>query len=198
MTPTTPTDTGTGRATGRIRWEGRPEISSAAYLGYVGTLDPDLFRIYAPDDRDDDWILASMLPGQSSLRHYSDNPDAPKAEAEKWLAEFTSSLGAIFPEDAYEFPHEDDMPLEVRFAAGTRVRFAYPDAGYPGEAEDAMKALTPGRVYTIAWADIGQSRTDLNLADRGRNLGRFNSVLFEPVDDPAPSPKTPVTETTDA
>ena len=53
-----------------------------------------------------------------------------KAEAERWLAEFVTSLGAVFPEPGFTFPcdDEDDEPLEVRFAAGTRVRFAYPDA----------------------------------------------------------------------
>src|SRR5260370_28425175 len=54
-----------------------------------------------------------------------------------------ASLGAPFPEDAYEFD-DDDEPLEVKFAAGTRVRFPHPVAGYPGEAEQAMKALIPG------------------------------------------------------
>ena len=58
-----------------------------------------------------------------------------------------------------------------------------------------MKALTPGKVYTVVWADIAQSRTDLNLAAKGRALGRFNSVLFEPVDDADPVPPHPEEET---
>ena len=158
--------------TGRIRWE---PTGYGGWTGHVGTRPETdwLFQIWSAASVGGDWQLDSTLPGHFGQTSRADDPATLKADAEFLLAEFVSSLGATFGEDACEFPHEDDMPLEVRFAAGTRVRFAHPDAGYPGEAEVAMKALTPGRVYTIAWADISQSRTDLNLADRGRALGRL-------------------------
>ncbi len=180
--------------TERIRWTAVECGTVASWFGYAGSAEPALFSILHPvaskpgRHRYDEWALCATFPGAESEARYagSREPEAAvaelKAEAERWLEEFASSLGAVFPADAYEFPEDDEL-LEVKFAAGTRVRFAHPDAGYPGEAEEAMKVLTPGRVYTIAWADIGQSRTDLNLADKGKSLGRFNSVLFEPVDD---------------
>ena len=187
--------------TERIRWERNDDGSSvtAAHEGYAGTISEPLFFIFEPDDRDPWWILTSSLPGlpgagRAERRAHGADTDKLRAEAERWLAEFAGSLGAVFPDDEDEFSDEDDEWLEVTWAAGRRVRFAHPDAGYPGEAEEAMKALTPGRVYTIAWADIGQSRTDLNLAAKGKSLGRFNSVLFEPVDDEAAPMAAPTRE----
>jgi hypothetical protein len=163
---------------GRIRWDGADDGEAT---GYVGSLGWPVFRIWPPDDKGDCLLFVYLAGHQLDLWHGA-TVDGQKAAAERLLEEFVSSLGAVFPAEAFEFPGDDELP-EVKFAAGTRVRFAHPDAGYPGEADDAMKALVPGMVYTVAWADIGQSRTDLNLAVRGRALGRFNSVLFEPVDD---------------
>ena len=105
MTPTTPTDTGTGRATGRIRWERNDDGShvTPAYEGYVGTIGEPLFFIFEPDDRDPWWILTSSLPGlpgagRAERRAHGGDPDKLKAEAEQWLERFVASLGAIFPE----------------------------------------------------------------------------------------------------
>ena len=53
-----------------------------------------------------------------------------------------------------------------------------PDAGWPGEQGEARKLLTHGRLYRVAWNDIGSSRTIIGLVGV---KGRFNSVLFEPV-----------------
>ncbi len=171
--------TGTGE---RIRWEAAHEKSVTAYFGYAGT--PTwLFQILRPVFKGEPHALTTMLPGwplQPEAGTFSSavygTPDELKAEAERWLKEFVLALGAVFP-------GEDGEPLEVKYAAGRRVRYAHPDYGYPGEKEHAAGHLTPGEVYTIAWADIGQSRTDLNL--RGV-AGRFNSVFFEPADDEAP------------
>jgi len=167
----------------RIRWETYENDSGshAVYLGFVGTYDEAAFRLYEPDAHDPEWILAPVLPG-SGHRHYGDSPDGLKAEAERLLSEFVASLGAVWPESEYRFD-DDYEPVEVTWAAGRRVRFAHPDAGYPGEGAEAAKLITPGEVYTIGWADIGQSRTDLNLFRAQEPLGRFNSVLFEPVPD---------------
>ena len=164
----------------RIRWE----YAEGGMDGYVGTLVPPAFRICDAAPAGATWVLMAEFPGDAIL---GDDMEELKAEAERWLERFVSSLGAVFPDDEDEFSDEDDEWLEVTWAAGRRVRFAHPDAGWPGEAEEAAKALTPGEVYTIAWADIGQSRTDLNLARDRKSVGRFNSVFFEPADDEAAS-----------
>ena len=164
----------------RIRWE----YADGGMDGYVGTLVPPAFRICDAAPASATWVLMAEFPGDAIL---GDDMEELKAEAERWLERFVSSLGAVFPDDEDEFSDEDDEWLEVTWAAGRRVRFAHPDAGWPGEAEEAAKALTPGEVYTIAWADIGQSRTDLNLARDRKSVGRFNSVFFEPADDEAAS-----------
>ena len=89
-TPTTP----------RIRWHDERD-NLPKFTGRAGTSDADLFRVYEPDTRDDCWILISLLPGQNYRRFTSspgDGPEPCKAEAERWLEEFVSSLGAVFPE----------------------------------------------------------------------------------------------------
>lgn len=182
--------------TKRIRWQdkepGNGDVYHVASIGFAGTAEEAAFIIYTPDELHAGWLLSvRLVPGGLFL--YAGTPDELKVKAERWLERFVSSLGAVFPDEAYEFPGDDEW-LEVTWAAGRRVRFAHPDAGYPGEAEDAMKALTPGEVYTIAWADIGQSRTDLNLARDRKSVGRFNSVFFEPADDEAASTAAPTRE----
>ena len=167
----------------RIRWE-PTEPGSDDSFGYAGTLDPAVFTIWAPRRDDEAWEVTSALPQLPGERHAVTDREEAVAEAEHWLEEFVSSLGAVFPEPAFEFD-EDAEPIEVRFAAGRRVRYAHSDAGWPGEKEHAAEHLTLGEVYTIAWADIGQSRTDLNLYCCGVLAGRFNSVFFEPADDEA-------------
>ena len=169
----------------RIRWTDEPETGDAE--GSVGTLEPVMFYIDIVNEADTDlWVLTTKLPGmeREPYRLYRSDRDILKAAAERWLEEFTSSLGAVFPEPAFEF-EDDDEPLEVRWAAGRRVRYAHAEAGYPGEQERIADSLTLGEVYTIGWADIGQSRTDLNLFRDGKPAGRFNSVFFEPADDEA-------------
>lgn len=88
--------------TNRIRWqETRPGTS----LGYVGTLEPWAFQVWqSREDYDDvvlgEWVLSIQLPGalRERLPHGND-PEALKAEAERWLERFVSSLGAVFPEE---------------------------------------------------------------------------------------------------
>jgi len=78
---------------GRIRWE---QAQDDSVLGYAGTIDPAAFKIlWLPGAGD--WWLTSNLPGQEGKRHYGDTSDEVKPAAEEWLAEFTASLGAIFP-----------------------------------------------------------------------------------------------------
>lgn len=80
----------------RIRWEDFPAGQAA---GYVGTLNPAVFRIWEPENDDGEWMLtAAALPGAAGEQRYGSSPDELKAEAERWLEEFVSSLGAVFPE----------------------------------------------------------------------------------------------------
>ncbi|SRR6266705_3184988 len=88
--------------TERIRWEDEDGSREFAVMtGHIGTIDIPLFKIYEPDERGgghaEDWLLTCSLPAQDRTR-YGDDPDELKAEAERWLEEFISPLGAIFPE----------------------------------------------------------------------------------------------------
>ena len=94
--------------TDRIRWERtkaihREPADRSGWTGYVGTLKPCAFEVWqSGSDFSDvtlgEWVLSIRLPGPLSeqLPHGHD-PEKLKAEAERWLEEFVSSLGAIFP-----------------------------------------------------------------------------------------------------
>lgn len=84
----------------RIRWEGDDR---AGYLGYAGKVTADLFQLWVPTFSKE-WTLTSSLAGLGAGHRpaarglgYADNPDELKARAEELLAEFTASLGAVFP-----------------------------------------------------------------------------------------------------
>lgn len=164
---------------GRIRWE-PTEPGSDDNFGYVGALDPAVFTIWAPRRDDEAWEVTSALPQLPGERHVGADREETMAEAERWLAEFVSSLGAAFPEDEISDEFDAEAFL-AQFAPGRRVRFEHPDAGWPGEGAEAREILVFGAEYRIAWSDIGQSKTTLALEGIE---GAFNSVLFEPVDDP--------------
>jgi len=84
--------------TTRIRWE---PTQYGGWTGHVGTLEPWAYQIWKPGDETPEWRLTSALFGQYGRRVDNDNPGALKAEAERWLEEFVSSLGASFePEPA--------------------------------------------------------------------------------------------------
>lgn len=89
----------TTHTTPRIRWYGHPADRDPAFAGSVGTVDPSVFQIYAPDRFAPQWILTTSLTGMEDKRSFADTPDALKADAERWLSEFISSLGAIFGDD---------------------------------------------------------------------------------------------------
>lgn len=164
----------------RIRWE---PTKYGGWTGHVGTLAEEswLFQIWNAASVGGEWQLDSTLPGNFN-RATGTDPDDLKVEAERLLSEFLSSLGAIFPDEVgevYEFPCcEHD--LEAAYAPGAFVRYQHPDAGWPGDQDKAGELLTHGRLYRVAWNDIGQSKTDIGLI--GVKGAGFNSVLFEPVD----------------
>ena len=85
-------------------------------FGYVGTVTTTaLFTILHPvakpaedimGHRFDEWALCTTFPGSTDQVRYGGRDDGAqdrlKAEAERWLEEFTASLGASFPESPEE------------------------------------------------------------------------------------------------
>lgn len=202
----------------RIRWEAGAEAGLSAWLGLVGQPPLFAYAINRPPAGEAQHTLVSQLPRPEG-QYLDGDPEDLKAEAEGWLQEYVSRLGAAFPEPGTAqvvieeegrpalFFDEHDLaviaafdddeggePLEVKYAAGRRVRYAHPGAGYPGEAEHAAASLVIGEVYTIGWADIGQSRTNLNLYRGGEAVGSFNSVFFDLTDEETPANPAPAGE----
>lgn len=86
----------------RIRWtDDDPSREYAAFTGSVGPSGWNWvpFGIYEEMDGPvaglRTYFLTSGLPGQDRRRHFG-HPDDLKAEAERWLERFVSSLGASF------------------------------------------------------------------------------------------------------
>jgi hypothetical protein len=76
----------------RIRWEPGED---GIFFGYSGTLKPWAFAICPPSTPGGFWMISTPFPlGQP--RYVGSEKEARKA-AERWLAEFISSLGAAFP-----------------------------------------------------------------------------------------------------
>jgi hypothetical protein len=76
----------------RIRWT---EQSDGGWLGHAGTIERSLFMIIPPFLGR--WELYSTLPGWDRALLRGD-VDEIKDHAERWLEEFVSSLGAVWPE----------------------------------------------------------------------------------------------------
>ena len=75
----------------RIRWGDGGE-----YVGSTGTIGPFTFRIQRLFGQGL-YLLTAELPGLGFLDARNEDRDELKAEAERWLEEFVSSLGAVFP-----------------------------------------------------------------------------------------------------
>lgn len=88
--------------TARIRWEDEPTGDGDVYViaskGYAGAIEEPAFRIYRPDEVHDNWLLSVRLTGGSKF-FYGTSSDELKAEAERWLERFVSSIGAVFLDD---------------------------------------------------------------------------------------------------
>ena len=77
---------------GRVRWE---DTKYGGLVGYVGTLETWVFQIQRPVLAGERWVLTATFPGAlNDVR--GGTPDDLKAEAERWLEQFTASLGASF------------------------------------------------------------------------------------------------------
>ena len=83
--------------TDRIRWEAG---QFGNLVGYAGTVESWVFQVWhISDDEDSHWSLISSLPDAQNWNAADpDDPEPLKAEAERWLTEFVSSLGAVFPD----------------------------------------------------------------------------------------------------
>lgn len=102
--------------TERIRWE---PTKYGGWTGHVGTIDEFAFQIWKPAPLGDKpYRLESTLPGHFGHVANSADPDELKAEAERWLAEFASSLGAVFPE-AYAARSDNEGGTAVNVQRGT-------------------------------------------------------------------------------
>ncbi len=76
----------------RIRWE---PTQYGGFTGHVGTLETWVFQIYRPVLASQGWVLTATFPGAlNDVR--PGTADELKAEAERWLEEFVSSIGASY------------------------------------------------------------------------------------------------------
>ena len=82
---------------GRIRWEPN---APGGWCGYVATMEPWAFQIWHADAEGGPWRLDSTLLGQFGYHVDHPDPEALKLHAERWLAQFTTSIGAVFPKPA--------------------------------------------------------------------------------------------------
>jgi len=80
--------------TKRIRWEDQPEPGGA--IGYVGTQDSRAFTIWPPLTDEDEWLLSCAFSHMATERCFGSDRGELEAKAESWLAEFVTSIGAVF------------------------------------------------------------------------------------------------------
>lgn len=75
-----------------------------------------------------------------------------------------------------DFP--DDKTMNIRSHPGTKVKVTEQTAqnGYIGDQEAVKKWLEIGKVYTVAYTEVGQSYTSVVLQELPER--RFNSVNF--------------------
>ena len=104
----------------RIRWEAG---QFGNLVGYAGTVESWVFQVWhISDDEDSHWSLISSLPDAQNWNAADpDDPEPLKAEAERWLTEFVSSLGAVFPaepDESTEFQLSEARDVLARWDAG--------------------------------------------------------------------------------
>lgn len=145
MSPKTPTARKAAPMgeTERIRWE---PTNYGGWIGHVGTLEPWAFQIFKTGLGYVGWSLTAQLPGSLGKGCQNDDPDELKAKAERWLAEFISSLGAIFP----------DCPAVTRFEAIDHTK--------------GLASISPTSVRAVVAYGIS---AELSLQDDGRTLKVF-------------------------
>jgi hypothetical protein len=98
-------------ATTRLRWEPGED---GILFGYSGTLKPWVFAICPPGSPGEFWMISTAFPlGQP---RYVGSEKEARAAAERWLEEFTASLGAVFPDAALKLA--DDWDAEANRITG--------------------------------------------------------------------------------
>jgi len=146
----------------RIRWH-RVDGTVVRWFGFVGTATMTaLFQILHPvatqteavmGRRFDEWALCTTFPGASAEARYGGwddgAPDRLKAEAERWLEELVSSLGA-------SFPPEPDESAAFRLSEAREVLADW----------DTWRDDPDGRIYDRERVLADQVRTLLAIADR--------------------------------
>ena len=101
-----------------------------------------------------------MLPGQFGARDDDEDPEALKEPAERWLAGFVASLGAIFPAPS------PDYSAVTRFETIDHTR--------------GLASIDPDSVRAVV---VYGARVEFLLQDDGRTL---KVILTDPAKDPAP------------
>lgn len=69
--------------------------------------------------------------------------------------------------------------MNIYAQRGDKVRFAFPDDGYPNSIERDKELLTVGEVYTVDYVEVGSGISYVYLfevPDEG-----FNTVKFEDI-----------------
>jgi hypothetical protein len=158
--------------TERIRWEPTRHSDldgeDGGWDGKVGTLEPLAFQVWRSncDFRDvvlGEWVLSIRLPGPLSeqLPHGHD-PEALKAEAEKWLERFVSSLGAVFGPGT----------AEPDCSAVTRFEVIDLTEGLASRSPDSVRAVVAyGISAKLAFQDDGRT-LKVFLTDPAKEAGQ--------------------------
>jgi hypothetical protein len=129
----------------RIRWE---PASDGGWDGKVGTLEPWVFGIW--ESKGAGWALETQLPGAIPAPGaiYRDSPDELKAEAERLLERFVSSLGAVF----------DPATAEPDCSAVTRFEVIDLAGGLASRSPDSVRAVVAyGISAKLAFQDDGRT-----------------------------------------
>ena len=132
--------------TERIRWE---PTKYGGWTGHVGTARDWLFQVWLADTAAAGWQLDSTLPGQfGSGWHRCDNdPDTLKAEAERWLEEFVSSLGVTFVDQAAE--PLTDVPMICTACRKPVYQEPSLDCGRPRDGDPPVESRVPRRLAGV-------------------------------------------------
>jgi hypothetical protein len=143
--------------TARIRWYEDGALQVWSGFGHAGQAGAQLFTIAAPlPGSDSGYLLMSRLPGMEDFGCSRPRLEDAQAEAERWLEEFVSSLGASFRDDS-------DCSTITRF-----------------EVIDHTKGLvsrSPDRARAVVAHGV---RVALGFQDDGRTLKVFVTDPDEP------------------
>jgi hypothetical protein len=71
------------------------------------------------------------------------------------------------------------MSMDIHAKPGTKIKFAFPNAGYEPDQELARKHLKVGKIYTVAYTSVHRNYTNVYLKEVPGV--KFNSVLFNDV-----------------